>query len=908
MQYSRAANRGRRRYRSFVSAGIFWACLTVLCGGNAAAGQHGRDATLTGRVVVVHGDDLQHGRVVGHTVYLQVGARHVRLPARASRYAGRMVMARGTVVGGRFTVTNLAALGGGTTSVASTAGSTPVTGPKRVAVILFNFSDDTSQPFTPASVAQTYFGSATADRSVAKYFGEVSWGNLDLSGQALGWYTIQASSATCDPYTWASQADRAAQTAGVDLAGFDYRTYVYPGVPACGWGGLGEMPGTRNWINGSPTAGIMAHELGHNLGLNHAVSETCTTDSGAQIAFGSKCTVSEYGDPFDVMGSASSLRHLNGWHRAMIGLTEDVHVVQDDGVYSLSTLEPQQGQPHVLRIPRGDGTSFDLEFRQPYGLFDNFDPSAAVVGGVLIHHVSGYSVANKPALLDATPETAAFADAALPVGRTFADPVTAITVKLLSVSPTGAQIEIHVRPGGDYIPPTVALASPVNGGSVTLPAVVQVAASDNLGISKVELYRNGRLYGTATSAPFSFAWADGQTGSYTLSAVAYDTTGISSVSPTITVSATQSDVSSPSTPLDVRSAENTQTTVRAVWAPSGDNVSVIGYQLFKQGVLFDSTLGTAYTFGGLTCGSSYVLSVAAVDAAGNVSPRRRLDAWTNACSGDTTSPTMPGALAAAATTPTSVRLAWQSSSDDTGVTAYRIDRDGAAVATVPGTSTSLTDFSAQPGASYRYVVTARDAAGNWSGTSEPVGVVMPAADTQPPSAPSAPSAVASGTSSIIVSWLPATDDVGVAGYRVYRDGVLVTTTTGTSFADWGLSSGTAYTYAITAFDTSGNAGPASVPVAATTAALDTQPPSAPGNVKAVALKGRKVRVSWSPATDNVGIAGYRVYRDGNLVGSLASSTLTFTDSPGRGSHAYTVRAFDAAGNTGPSSNSATLKV
>jgi len=150
--------------------------------------------------------------------------------------------------------------------------------------------------------------------------------------------------------------------------------------------------------------------------------------------------------------------------------------------------------------------------------------------------------------------------------------------------------------------------------------------------------------------------------------------------------------------------------------------------------------------------------------------------------------------------------------------------------------------------------------------------------------------------------------VGVAGYRVYRDGALVTTTTGTSFADWGLSSGTAYTYAITAFDTSGNAGPASVPVAATTAALDTQPPSAPGNVKAVALKGRKVRVSWSPATDNVGIAGYRVYRDGNLVGSLPSSTLTFTDSPGRGSHAYTVRAFDAAGNTGPSSNSATLKV
>jgi len=253
---------------------------------------------------------------------------------------------------------------------------------------LFNFSNDSSQPFTAASVAQTYFSTGATDRSVANYFNEVSWGQIQVSGQAFGWYTIAATNQSCDPGTWSAQADQAAQAAGVDLSSFDVKTYVFPGVSLCGWGGLAQMPGNEDWINGSPTVGLMAHELGHTFGLNHAVSESCTLANGDRVAFGPNCTTSEYGDAYDVMGNAGGANHISEWHRAMLGLTSDIQTVSADGTYSLSPVEGQSGSPHALRIARGDGTSFDLEYRQPYGNFDAFPAGSAAVSGVMIRQVS----------------------------------------------------------------------------------------------------------------------------------------------------------------------------------------------------------------------------------------------------------------------------------------------------------------------------------------------------------------------------------------------------------------------------------------------------------------------------------------------------------------------------------------
>lgn len=90
-------------------------------------------------------------------------------------------------------------------------------------------------------------------------------------------------------------------------------------------------------------------------------------------------------------------------------------------------------------------------------------------------------------------------------------------------------------------------------------------------------------------------------------------------------------------------------------------------------------------------------------------------------------------------------------------------------------------------------------------------------DTHAPSVPAGLAASPVSATEIDVSWTASTDDVGVAGYRVYRDGTLVKTTASTAFADTGLSPSTAYSYTVAAYDFASNASAQSAPVVASTA-------------------------------------------------------------------------------------------
>ncbi|MYS57253.1 glycoside hydrolase [Streptomyces sp. SID5468] len=90
-------------------------------------------------------------------------------------------------------------------------------------------------------------------------------------------------------------------------------------------------------------------------------------------------------------------------------------------------------------------------------------------------------------------------------------------------------------------------------------------------------------------------------------------------------------------------------------------------------------------------------------------------------------------------------------------------------------------------------------------------------DTTPPTAPTGLTVTGTTASSVSLSWSPATDNVGVTGYRVYRGTTLAATVTGTSYTDTGLSAATSYTYTVTAFDAADNVSPASAAVTATTA-------------------------------------------------------------------------------------------
>jgi chitodextrinase len=168
-------------------------------------------------------------------------------------------------------------------------------------------------------------------------------------------------------------------------------------------------------------------------------------------------------------------------------------------------------------------------------------------------------------------------------------------------------------------------------------------------------------------------------------------------------------------------------------------------------------------------------------------------------------------------------------------------------------------------------------------------------DLTPPSVPTNVQASAQSASSVQVTWTASTDNVGVTGYRVFRNGSEIGTTAGTSYADTGLDSGVTYSYSVSAYDAAGNESAQSSPPAAV-ATPDNVSPSIPGNVQAVAQSPVTVQLAWTASTDNVGVTGYRVFRDGLEIGTSATTNYTDSGLEAETTYSYTVSAYDAAGN------------
>jgi N-acetylglucosamine-6-sulfatase len=188
---------------------------------------------------------------------------------------------------------------------------------------------------------------------------------------------------------------------------------------------------------------------------------------------------------------------------------------------------------------------------------------------------------------------------------------------------------------------------------------------------------------------------------------------------------------------------------------------------------------------------------------------------------DAVHPTAPTGLAAFPVGPRQVDLSWQAATDDVGVTAYTIYRDDVELATMGSDTLTYTDASVADSTTYTYTVDALDGAGNRSIRSDPISVTTP--EDLGPAAPTDLSAVAVSPRQVDLSWSPSTDDVGVAGYTVYRDGVELVNVDGATlaFSDLSVSPATTYTYTVDAVDGSGNRSPPSNPVTVTT--LDESP-------------------------------------------------------------------------------------
>ena len=179
---------------------------------------------------------------------------------------------------------------------------------------------------------------------------------------------------------------------------------------------------------------------------------------------------------------------------------------------------------------------------------------------------------------------------------------------------------------------------------------------------------------------------------------------------------------------------------------------------------------------------------------------------------DTTPPTTPAGLTPGVAGQTSISLSWTASTDNVGVTGYRLFQNGSQVGTSLSSGYIFGGLSC--GTAYSLGVAAVDGAGNVSGTASLSVSTAACSDTTAPSAPGALTATAASSAEIDLSWGAATDNVGVTGYRIERcqgagctGFVQVGTGAGRSYQDIGLAAATGYSYRVRAGDAAGNLGP-----------------------------------------------------------------------------------------------------
>ena len=177
-------------------------------------------------------------------------------------------------------------------------------------------------------------------------------------------------------------------------------------------------------------------------------------------------------------------------------------------------------------------------------------------------------------------------------------------------------------------------------------------------------------------------------------------------------------------------------------------------------------------------------------------------------------------------------------------------------------------------------------------------------DASPPSVPTKVAAVAVSSTQINLAWMASTDNVGVAGYNVFRGGVRVATPTITSFSDIGLTPSTSYTYMVSAFDAAGNVSPLSIAASAVTLSGDTNPPvvSITTPINGSKLSGT-VPVNIA-ASDDTGVIKVELYENGSLLGTDTTAPYSFswnTASYPNTTYILLAKAYDAAGNIGSTS-------
>lgn len=364
-------------------------------------------------------------------------------------------------------------------------------GEKTVLWIRAEFSDDPGSPVSDTTIQQTM-------AEVNTFYADVSQGRCTLRTVILPGtlrlpFTKASLSSTSSSNTVEQQALSLARA--YDAANGNTGTYhpdrvdrvivIAKSVPSFAFGGVGTIGATGVYLNGFVSAGIVAHELGHNHGLQHAhawrPSGASATGPGTHV---------EYGDPFDIMGSVmlAPLSHFNVKSKADLAYFDatNLHVVETAGTYRIQRHDHRSAEgKQALRVDAGDYEYWVEHRRLQNNLWSEhasrFQNGIQIRWGRYLPTPGGVGTY----LLDGRPYTPDDqADAPVTLGETFTDLANGVSFTPVAVGGVSPQEWIDVRvdygalPGSGNRNPTVDVELPTAAVPARTSIVLRAAVAD----------------------------------------------------------------------------------------------------------------------------------------------------------------------------------------------------------------------------------------------------------------------------------------------------------------------------------------------------------------------------------------------------------------------------------------------